>query len=109
MVVVPEPVLHPPPATPLRPPTEQPSAQPWAADSRERRHTVGVLAVALGFLGIHKFLLGYRLAGVLLLVASFLSCGTVSWLIGVIEGYLLLTMSDEDFYRAHVVGRKTWF
>jgi hypothetical protein len=47
----------------LRPPTDPPPLGEWAADSRERKHTVGVLAVALGFLGVHKFLLGYRFAG----------------------------------------------
>lgn len=96
-------------APPLRPPTERPELGDWAVDSRERRHTVGVLAIALGFLGVHKFLLGYRFAGVLMLLLSFLTCGAASWVIGVIEGSILLTMSDEDFRRLHIDGRRPWF
>ncbi|MBL9119685.1 MAG: TM2 domain-containing protein [Phycisphaerae bacterium] len=93
----------------LRPPTDPPPLGEWAADSRERKHTVGVLAVALGFLGVHKFLLGYRFAGTVVLLLSLVTCGGIGWVIGLIDGVLLLKMSDEEFHRVHIVGRRSWF
>ena len=44
-----------------------------------------------------------------MLLLSFLTCGAASWVIGVIEGSILLTMSDEDFRRLHIDGRRPWF
>jgi hypothetical protein len=31
------------------------------------------------------------------------------WVIGLIEGIIYLTKSDEDFVRTYVDGRKEWF
>ncbi len=53
----------------------------------------GVLAILLGSLGVHHFYLGSIGAGVVTLI---LCCGLCN-LIGLIEGIMLLVMSDEDF------------
>lgn len=66
----------------------------------------GILAILLGFLGIHKFYLGYVKEGIIQIVLSFLCVGG---LIGLIEGILYLTKSDEDFDKIYVQGRKGWF
>ncbi|KAF0108351.1 MAG: hypothetical protein FD146_925 [Anaerolineaceae bacterium] len=53
-----------------------------------------LLAIFLGGLGVHKFYLGKVGAGILYLVF----CWTgVPEIVGIIEGILMLMMSDEDF------------
>jgi TM2 domain-containing membrane protein YozV len=54
----------------------------------------GILAILLGGLGVHHFYLGSTMAGVICLL---LSCLCVGGLLGLVEGIMLLTMSDADF------------
>jgi TM2 domain-containing membrane protein YozV len=54
----------------------------------------GVLGILLGGLGIHHFYLGSIGAGVICLV---LSCFGIGPILGLVEGILLLVMSDADF------------
>jgi TM2 domain-containing membrane protein YozV len=87
--------------------------------SDKNRVTAGVLGILLGWLGIHKFYLGYTQEGTLLLLLTLagivLSCVHLGWLfgwipsvIGLVEGIIYLTKSDEDFQRTYVIGRKPW-
>ena len=72
----------------------------------------GILGILLGALGIHKFVLGYTGAGVIMLLITVLTLGlggAVTGLIGLIEGIIYLTKSDEDFYQTYIVNKKTWF
>ena len=72
----------------------------------------GVCGILLGAFGIHKFILGYTGAGLILLLVTVLSCGLlagVTHLIGLIEGIIYLCRSDEEFVRTYVDGRKEWF
>jgi TM2 domain-containing membrane protein YozV len=76
----------------------------------------GVLAILLGAFGIHKFILGYNKEGIIILVITLilgtLTCGTAGWLMGVlglVEGIIYLTKTDEDFYNTYQVGKKPWF
>lgn len=72
----------------------------------------GVCGILLGALGVHKFILGMTKAGVIMLLVTVLTCG---WggipmgIIGLVEGILYLTKSDEEFNRLYVVGKKDWF
>ncbi|TRZ43955.1 TM2 domain-containing protein [Robertkochia solimangrovi] len=81
-----------------------------------QRILIGVLAIVLGALGVHKFVLGYTKEGIILLavtlVLSPFTCGAgagLAGVIGLIEGIIYLTMSDEEFYNTYQVGRKPWF
>lgn len=67
----------------------------------------GIFAILLGVLGIHKFYLGYTKEGVIQLLLGLL-CG-IGGLIGLIEGIIYLTKTDEEFYQTYQVGRKPWF
>ena len=69
----------------------------------------GLLAILLGPLGIHKFLLGYQNEGIITLVITVFTCGTVTSIIGLIEGIIYLTKSDQEFYQTYQVGKKAWF
>ncbi|MEZ0130103.1 TM2 domain-containing protein [Flavobacterium sp. LBUM151] len=66
----------------------------------------GIFAILLGSLGIHKFYLGYTTEGVIQLLLGLVGIGG---LIGLIEGILYLTKTDEDFYQMYQVGKKGWF
>jgi len=72
----------------------------------------GILAILLGPLGIHKFILGYQKEGIIMLLVSILTCGigaAIMALIGLIEGIIYLTKTDEEFYQIYQVNEKTWF
>lgn len=71
--------------------------------------TAGILAILLGGLGIHKFYLGDALPGILLIIVTVVTCGIVGPIIGLIEGILYLTKTDEEFYNTYEVNRKEWF
>lgn len=81
---------------------------------------VGVLGILLGAFGVHKFILGYNKEGSILLgvtiIGMVLSCVGIGilvvWatgIIGLIEGIIYLTKSDEEFYNTYQVGKKPWF
>ncbi len=76
----------------------------------------GILAIVLGGFGIHKFILGYTKEGIIMLVATVIlgvvTCGIagwVVWIVGLIEGIIYLTKSDEEFYNTYQAGKKPWF
>jgi len=76
----------------------------------------GILAIVVGYLGIHKFILGYTKEGIIMLVATFvlaiLSFGLLAWLVGLvgfIEGVIYLTKSNDEFYQTYQVNKKPWF
>ena len=95
----------PPPIAPAPP-------SPAAASRASNKIPAGVCGILLGSLGIHKFILGYTGAGLVMLLVTVLTCGiagTVMHLIGIIEGIVYLCKSDEEFVRLYVDGRKEWF
>lgn len=81
------------------------SEKPPGAD---KKVVAGILGILLGGLGIHKFYLGYTKEGIIQLVVSLCTCGVGS-LIGLIEGIIYLTKSDEEFVATYVNGKKGWF
>lgn len=73
-----------------------------------KRVVAGVLAILLGSLGVHKFVLGYTKAGIIQLIISFISCGILA-IIPFIEGIIYLTKSDEEFIYTYQTNQKEWF
>jgi TM2 domain-containing membrane protein YozV len=87
-----------------------------APATESKRILVGVIALIVGWLGIHKFILGYTLEGVIMLLVSviggFFTCGIASsaiWVIALIEGIIYLTKTDAEFVRIYQQGKKAWF
>ena len=74
----------------------------------EKKIVAGILGILLGGLGIHKFYLGYTKEGIIQLVITVCTCG-LAGLIGLIEGIIYLTKSDEDFVATYVNAKKGWF
>ncbi|MAD34430.1 MAG: hypothetical protein CMJ88_11850 [Planctomycetes bacterium] len=78
------------------------------SDQQSQRVVAGVLAILLGGFGIHRFILGDVVGGLLRMAISFVTCGTGS-MIGFIEGIIYLTKSDDEFVQMYQVDKKSWF
>ncbi|GIW95652.1 MAG: hypothetical protein KatS3mg110_4701 [Pirellulaceae bacterium] len=92
----------PPPPPPYSPDTDVRFLRLWA----------GLLALAFGALGVHKFWLGFRTAGLIICLTTILSCGALAlatWILGIVEGIIYLSTSDSDFYYKYVVKKQEWF
>ena len=71
-----------------------------------------LLGIFLGAVGGHKFYLGYTQEAIITLAISLLTCGigaSVMQIIGIIEGIIYLTRTDEEFQAIYVDGHKGWF
>ena len=89
-------------------PLPTPPAHPRAGS----KIAAGICGILLGSLGIHKFILGYTGAGLIMLLVTLLTCfiaSPIMHLIGLIEGIIYLTKSDQDFVKTYVDGRREWF
>ncbi len=78
----------------------------------DKKLIAGLLGIFLGSLGIHKFYLGYRTPGLIMLLVTVLTCGfggAVMGLIGFIEGIIYLVKPDDEFVATYVNGKKEWF
>jgi TM2 domain-containing membrane protein YozV len=72
----------------------------------------GICGILLGAFGVHKFILGYTGAGLIMLLVTLLTCFIaypVMHLLGLIEGIIYLAKTDEEFVRNYVDQRKEWF
>ncbi len=88
-----------------------------------KKIVAAITAILVGYLGIHKFVLGYNKEGVIYLVLNLIiipfitviTCGSgaalysITYLIPVIEGVIYLTKSDEDFINTYQINKKPWF
>lgn len=81
-------------------------SQPPAEESK--RILCGVLGILLGGLGIHKFVLGYTMEGVIQLIGSVVTCG-IGGLVGLIEGIIYLTKTDAQFIETYQRNKRGWF
>jgi TM2 domain-containing membrane protein YozV len=79
---------------------------PQAPREENKKVVAGILGILIGALGIHKFYLGYTKEGIIQILLNLL-CGLGS-LIGLIEGIIYLTKTDEEFYQMYQVGKKGW-
>jgi TM2 domain-containing membrane protein YozV len=77
------------------------------ANQESKKVVAGICAILLGGLGVHKFILGYTTPGVIQLLLGL--CFGIGSVIGIIEGIIYLTKTDEEFIRTYQVGQKHWF
>ena len=96
-------------------------------DVESKRTMAGILAILLGGFGAHKFALGYTTPGMIMLLVGILGlfgfvtgfCCYIPWIlcfanlvmstIGLIEGIMYLTKTDEEFIETYQIGEKQWF
>ncbi|TAE61542.1 MAG: TM2 domain-containing protein [Nostocales cyanobacterium] len=82
------------------------------SDTSNKKVLAGICAILLGALGVHKFILGYTKEGVIMLLVSLLTCGIGGFVMGVIglaEGIIYLTKSDDEFLNTYIANKKGWF
>lgn len=72
-----------------------------AGDGVSQRVLCGLLAIFLGYLGIQYFVIGKTAAGIYTILLSLITCGGWS-IITLIQGILMLCMSDAEFNRKYV-------
>jgi len=88
----------------------------WQALGANKKMPAGLCGILVGGFGVHKFILGYQTEGIIMLVVwlvgLFLTCGIASAavsVVGIIEGVMYLTKSDEEFVRTYIQNKKGWF
>ncbi len=76
----------------------------------------GLLAIFLGAFGVHKFYLGYNVAGFIMLgvsiIGGILTFSLAAWVMGVIafiEGIIYLIKKQYEFDQIYVFNKKEWF
>lgn len=85
---------------------------PVVREASGKKVAAGICGILIGALGIHKFVLGLTTPAIIMLLVSILTCGIgaiAMSIIGLVEGIIYLTKSDEDFYQTYVVEKKGWF
>ncbi len=80
----------------------------WKALGADKKLVAGLTGILLGGFGVHKFILGYTTEGIIQIVITLVTCGIGS-IVGLIEGIIYLTKSDEDFVRTYIQNKKGWF
>ena len=68
--------------------------------SGKSRGIAGLLAILMGWCGLHYFYIGKTNAGVLFLLIAVLSCGifaTITTIVSIIQGVLFFTSTQEEF------------
>ena len=92
---------------------ENSRSESWNTSQPPMRHeskriVAGILAILIGSLGVHKFILGYTREGLLQILLTVITCGIGS-IVSFIEGIVYLTKSDEEFYQTYQVNKRPWF
>ncbi len=80
----------------------------WKSLGADKKIVAGICGILVGGFGVHKFILGYTNEGIIQIVITCLTCGIGS-IVGIVEGIIYLTKSDEDFVRTYIQNKKGWF
>ncbi|GAA6621649.1 TM2 domain-containing protein [Scytonema sp. NUACC26] len=76
-----------------------------------KKTAAGICGILIGALGVHKFILGYNTEGIIMLLVSLLTCGIGApfmGILGLVEGIMYLTKTDEEFINTYIVNKKKW-
>lgn len=80
----------------------------WKSMGADKKMTAGICGILLGAWGVHKFILGYTTEGIIQIAITLVTCG-IGGIIGLVEGIVYLTKSDEEFVRTYIQNKKGWF
>lgn len=89
--------------------------QPAPLNAPVRRTSVARAALFLGWLGVHKFMMGKVRAGLITLGVTFLGTvlpvpgGVVMFIVGVLESRKYRKLSDQEFDLEYLQGSREWF
>ena len=76
--------------------------QPNKEEFVKKKVVAGICGILIGSLGVHKFVVGLTTPGIIMLVATVLTCGfaaAIFGVVGLIEGVIYLTKDDDQFYQ----------
>ncbi len=82
-----------------------------AADVSSTKMKAGICGILLGAFGVHKFVLGYHIPGLIMLGVTILSGFALAFipaLLGFAEGIIYLTKSDEAFDQTYIANKRLW-
>lgn len=82
------------------------------SDASNKKVIAGICGILLGALGVHKFILGYTNEGLIMLLGTLFTCGiagVVMSVIGLAEGIIYLTKTDDEFLNTYITNKKGWF
>lgn len=94
---------------------EYKTRQSGFGSAKKEKWPAVLLAFGLGSLGIHKFYLGYKTEGLVMLLVSIIGglcfgIGTTVMLIfSIIEAVKYVSLTEDDFERIYVHSYKGWF
>ncbi len=71
------------------------------------RGVAALLAILLGYLGVHYFYLGKTTAGIISLVLGLCSCG-IWGIITLIQGIMMFCMTNEQFRQKYVLTNSSF-
>jgi TM2 domain-containing membrane protein YozV len=108
-------------AGPHSDPFRSQNANPDVREFASNKIAAGVCGILLGGLGVHKFILGLNTPAIIMLavwltglitgmciIIPLLACIAMQT-IGLVEGIIYLTKTDEEFYRLYAIEKKEWF
>ncbi|AWT59268.1 MAG: hypothetical protein DF168_00449 [Candidatus Moanabacter tarae] len=81
----------------------------------DKKIAAGICGILLGALGVHKFIIGCTGAGMTMLLLSIFGAIFFGWgplimgIIGMVEGIIYLTRSNDDFSSAYIQNQRNWF
>jgi TM2 domain-containing membrane protein YozV len=101
------------------PPAQEPPKE-------NKKMAAALCAILIGTFGVHKFILGYKTEGIIILVINLVmilitvvTCGLGIFITGpvwgimgtlaLIEGIIYLTKTDEQFYEIYQKNKRPWF
>lgn len=86
---------------------------------RRRKRLAGWLGILVGPLGVHKFVLGYNRAGLIMLMAPVVVIPAGWWIssalsllmgiVGLIEGLKYLSQTPQQFKARYIDAKHEWF
>jgi TM2 domain-containing membrane protein YozV len=80
-------------------------------NAASKKLAAGLCGVMVGAFGVHKFVLGMTMPGIIMLAVTLGTCffgAPFMGVLGLVEGIIYLTKSDEEFYETYIVERKEW-
>ena len=81
---------------------------PAIRDAASKKLAAGLCGILISGLAVHKFILGYTTTAIIQIVLTFVTCGLFG-IVGIVEGIIYLTQSDEEFYHTYIAAKKEWF
>lgn len=93
--MVPQIVMNPVPVMGMRP-------------IESKKTLAGLMGIFFGGFGVHKFILGYTTEGILMIVITLFTCG-IGAILGLVEGIIYLTKSDDEFVQTYQLNKRGWF